>query len=283
MQNRRLLVAITLVGVLLLGAGGVWLASTYPSSYDEPTTMLDEDAPPEFTDKYRIEDTVRISGEPTYIERVFVVDGERFRTQIDTNRFSPDSNATLRSYTDSSENWTTQKGVSGEEVVFDPPEEETIRNETNGGGQSFVTAGPANQSVTEQHQEFASQMGANGYLGLVDYELRGEETYAGRTVAVYEPKDGWYGPAKSLRLPEYRILNAEGSVYLEEETNALLYADVSYTLVVASDYREYLYQRLTGEEVLEHELSWEFTDEGDVEEPEWMDELEDSEWADDLE
>jgi len=285
MQNRRVLIAITLIGALLLVVGGVWLAPAYPSSYDEPTTIVDKDAPPEFTDSYTIKSEVSIDGydHPTFVNQTFIVDDQATAHRAHSRHLGPESNYSI--YTNSSKELSASR-ITRKIDDFgtgDWPEETTVRNETVGDKQIVITAEPGNRSIAEQYAEDVS-FPTDEYLGFVDYDQRGQETYAGRTVTVYEPTDGWYEPSNSdLLAREYRILDAEGSVYLEEETNALLYADVSYTIVVASDYREYLYQRLTGEEVLEHELSWEFTDEGGVKEPEWMDELEDSEWADDLE
>lgn len=88
------------------------------------------------------------------------------------------------------------------------------------------------------------------------------------TVAVYEPRGGWYGESEP-----YRVTSASGEVRADPETNAVESAHVSWDVTAtAGTYAEYVLVRLTGDDPTTHEITYEF-DPGDhdVERPAWVD------------
>lgn len=271
------LFSITSLVVLSALVGTALLASSQPSSYDDPQPVFDTDAHPEFTPTYEIEDELSVikGAETTYMNRVLVVEDETVEYRAKTNIF--DFDEVITSYANTSANWTTTRVVTDESRAgsFHPPEGAIVRNETDGDHHIIDISHSENRSVAEEYDEFSSDYGAGLALKYTDYEHRDEETYAGRTVAVYEPKDGWYEPHPATLLTEsYRILDSEGEIYVDQDTGTLLYADVSFTFVDASNYAEYVYHRTVGDEVFEFEMSLEFFDDGEVDRPEWAEKIE---------
>lgn len=108
-------------------------------------------------------------------------------------------------------------------------------------------------------------------LGQPDYERAGTETYAGEEVAVYRPASTWWdsssGPGAGRG---FRITNAAGEVYVDQETGTLYYADVRYDFVRADSWGRYLYERYAGEGAATVEITYEY-DPGavDVTDPGW--------------
>lgn len=106
------------------------------------------------------------------------------------------------------------------------------------------------------------------------YERTGTRRYAGRQVAVYRAKTGWVktppGPADAQGI---RVTDAEGVLYVGPDTDVLYHANVTYSMVSADTWGEYVYGRHVADEEVTTGFTYEFEPGAtDVERPEWASE-----------
>ncbi|GAB7012821.1 hypothetical protein [Halolamina salina] len=86
-------------------------------------------------------------------------------------------------------------------------------------------------------------------LEYPEYERTGTTTYEGRKVAVYAAQSGWYNTANfESGRTAYNVELASGVLYVDAETDQLLYANVTFRFVRAETVGEYLLNKhLRGE------------------------------------
>lgn len=106
------------------------------------------------------------------------------------------------------------------------------------------------------------------------YLRTGTRRYAGRQVAVYRARTGWVetppGPAAEQGL---KVTDAEGVLYVDPDTDVLYHADVTYSVVRADTWGEYVYGRYVADEEITTGFTYEFERGAtDVERPEWASE-----------
>lgn len=105
--------------------------------------------------------------------------------------------------------------------------------------------------VVDTHEE--SPGGGRGLLLTVlehpGYERTGTTTYAGREVVVYAVQSGWYNTENAeTGSTAYNVESAAGVLYVDADTEQLLYANVTFQFVRAETLGEYLISKhLRGE------------------------------------
>ncbi len=217
---------------------------------------------------------VHADGEPALeFERRFAVDGDEFRYAHEW--IGEGETTTFARYTDREESLSaTRSWIDSAETYErwreDAAENETVRETEDG----FVRIDPDDgvQPVDEQFDAF-SVMGTGHLLSDLSFEHRGEKTTGERTVEMYEPEGGWYERIVSgYVVEEYRVSDAEGGLHLDAETGALVFAELEYTTVDASNHAEYLAERWDGDDVVTVELVYEVREDADVQRPDWVDE-----------
>ena len=281
-RTRTLFLAGFLVGGILLM---LVLSFAYPFTLDERAEVPGQQAEPALIDSHEIEEEIVVHQRDgvlnSELHRQLVVDGDDV---VERNRHDTTEDGEVvtiqrtERYSDTDAEWTTArwelKEAEGAERVEmwveDDEEEEIVDQYIEDQKHVLVVAGEESGNVDERTSDFYHSDAGLWNRHHPNYEQHGEATFEGRDVVVYEPQDGWYPSFGTL--PEYRVIDSEGELYVDAETGTLLYADLSYTVVEASNYAEYFLEQWEEEDVLEIEIRYEFSDDGEVEQPEWADE-----------
>ena len=292
-DHRRVLVVLGCVGVVCLAAAGVFVLDPFADgdagdaatdtagnethSGPEIEALGDlpgEGIPPDFADAYEIEESIAVDGEDEPFTTTFAVDGDRL---LEEGSWFGDTD--FASYYRLDENWVATRETTTDAELFEgwndtTDEDEVVDRDESGGTYTLVTASETNTSVAERFDIFYTQIGAGYVLSNLNYDDTGQTTYEGRTVDVLEPRAGVYD-----RHPDhdtgwsYVVTDAAGELYVDADTGATLYADVSYTIVHASSLWEYA-AALAEEEVTTFDVSYAFREIDGIDRPEWVEEPE---------
>ena len=295
-DHRRVLLVLGVVGVAVLAAAGVFLLDPFAggNAGDSPTDTAGNDTdpqpdvealealpgegiPPDFADAYEIEEMITVEGEDEPFTTTFVVDGDRV---LEDGSWFADTAFT--SYYRTDEDWVATRQTTTDAEIYedwnDSRDEDEIVDREEGAGHdgdgtyTLVTARETETTVEERFEFFYAEIGAGYVLSNLNYDERGQTTYEGRTVDVLEPRAGVYD-----RHPDFDtdwthvVTEADGELYLDADTGATLYADVTYTIIDASSLWEYA-AALAEDDETTIEVSYAVSEIDGIDRPEWVEE-----------
>lgn len=276
--SRTLIVGGVLFAVIV---GGLVFSFAYPFSTNDYANPQGTYVTPSFTEPYEITETVTItevSDERSvyHQQRTLVVEEMELlevHRYTDTKR---DRVIDTIHFVDTDDEWRTTHRQTDEEGTMESwvehaAEDEIVSQADDGSKYTLITASDDEGTVSDHLQNFYQYPFTGWKHYGPDYERQGETTYETRDVTVYEPDDGWYERAGRGAYSEFRVIDSDGELYVDAETGVIVYADVSYTIVEASHYAEYLQARLTGESAT-IEFQYEFSEGGAVTVPDWAEE-----------
>lgn len=267
--------AITgLLCVLLIGSVGLLVYPFSTVTHDPYENELGAGTPPSNDSSFGIEEEIRISADgdrSVELQSRFAVDGEEILYETDATDGDGTTITTSR-YTDLEAEWRATRSWTDSADTYEGWLERAGENETieaDEDGYTRLATGADPPSIEAQF-EGLSTLGTEPLLSKLAFEFVGEETVDGQTVAVYEPKNGWYERVVGGETVErYRVTDADGQVHLDGETGALVAAQVSATLSDASNYAEYFAARWRGDDSRSIELTYDVHEDASVERPDW--------------
>lgn len=239
------------------------------------------DADPSFTESYAFEAEITVHEDGTLSERrhiEFVVDDAEV---VERDYFHPtvDGRAIeLIRYFDRDEEWRSDLLQTNDSETMDARierkgEDAVVDQYTDDDGYVLVTTNEESDSVEDRAVNFYTRSIAVPEVRYPHYEQADERTFAERDVTVYEPQGGWYYyPDTTPPFADYRLIDVDGELYVDDQTGTILYADMSYTVVEAANYAEYMHSRWQNEGMTTIEIHYEFSDDGEVDRPEWAEE-----------
>ncbi|WP_254864120.1 hypothetical protein [Halovivax gelatinilyticus] len=277
MDRRR--IAIVGAGCLLVVGAVTGLLLAYPFStvtHDPYESEFDTSALPSDDDSFAIDETIRIYEDGDFaleLETGFAVDGEHVSLETEWD-VADETTRTVR-YTDLDGEWDATRSWTDSADTYEGWLEHAGENETiepvDDGYVSLDTS--TDPSSIEDQFESTWFVGTDPLLSQLSFERVDETAIGDRSVDVFEPETGWYERVVSgTTVDEYRVTDAEGAVYADAETGALVSVEVTFSVVDASNYAAYVYERLDGGDSYTAELSYAVTDEATVERPAWADE-----------
>lgn len=263
MSIRNALVGVGIVIALLAGGWGVLVYEPAGDMADGPFNATVPDGP------YEATMTIRTNGE-LFMEltvRNDTTDSEQLHRQ----HFSQ---TRLVSYWHDDRQYTYVNETR--EQVFhnhhlDTDENERVLRQDN----ATLTAVLLREDVAPTlRDETAPPPLVSTVMQYPPYERTGTRTYAGTEVAVYRPRTGWVktppGPADAQGI---RVTDAEGVLYVDPDTEVLYHANVTYSMVRADTWGEYVHGKLVANEEVTTGFTYEFERGGtDVDRPEWASE-----------
>ncbi len=269
----RLTIAAVVCLVVLAALATIFVLYPFSTVAHEPyATDLGTDSPPSNDGTFAVDQEIRIDEEGEFaleLTNRLAVDGDEVRYDSDWIR-EAETTATTR-YTDLDAEWQATRSWTDSADTYEDwleyaGENETVDSVEDGYTRLSSEADPP--SVDDQFDGYHT-LGTDPLLSWLSFEFVGEETVGDRTVAVYEPKTGWYERVVSGHtVEEYRVTAADGELHRDAETGALRSADLTFTIVDASNYAEYLAEQWRGESVTV-ELTYAVHDDASVERPDW--------------
>lgn len=273
MDSTRCWAFAGLLCVLLIGVLGLLVYPFSTVTHDPYENELGAGTLPSNESSFRIEEEIQISadgGRSVELHSRFAVDGEEVRYETDV--IDEDGTTATSRYTDLEAEWRATRSWTDSADTYEGWLEHGDENETIEAGEDGYTrlATGADPPSIEAQFEGHYTLGTEPLLSELAFEFAGEETVDGRTVAVYEPKNGWYERVvRGETVDAYRVTDADGLVHLDGETGALVAAQLSATLSDGSNYAEYVAAQWRGDGSRSIELTYDVRDDAGVERPDW--------------
>lgn len=261
-----------LVGTVVLVCLGVGLSFVYPFSTATPQSEADDRY---FTtdgrDEYTVTAETTLDGETVAeLNGTITAEGSRY-----VRMYLFNFNETVEMYRATSTETVYDRHIHDRPVNVTEVRERfgridtrtIVREEHNDEDVTFMVQTKTNRSgvVTKQ---------TRGWKGLfisypltIDLSLLSYERVDERDgIDVYEPQNGWYNGSN-----EYRITGATGRVHVDNETQAVRSATVSFAYTPASNYAEYLETRLTTNRTRQIRITYDVADAVEpVDPPSWL-------------
>lgn len=258
----RLVVGLSLC-FLVIGFAVIYPVSTADPQTTKPASerfSVKQGTTYQATGRIAVDGTLSIA-----YEGIVGPNGERYQTLIEesvsTEQYQREANATVY------ERMVLTDADAAEQrrdrVIED--DDRTLIRETRDEGRTTLV-------VAKNDTNLAADISGSAGLFIRSLQLAGYDavrnTSGGKTV--FKPSNGWYG-----REEPYRIGGATGTVRADRKTNAVVEADVSWTVTSpASSVAEYLLVSLTSEEPRKYDISFSVEDnQTEVERPQWVDRI----------
>ena len=261
--------AWALIGIISVICLGLILASVFPVTHSDPRSDFSrhEKFSVNSGDAFRATGNIIVDGEVRLAFEGAVTNGGAWYLKVVEN------NVTSEKYQPSPNGTVYERlTIAGRERVgqvreqIKKNEDSTLVREDRGGGTAtfFVTT---NTTTTTEPISGTASVIVNS-LSVVGYEQVGTRS---STVAVYEPRAGWYEGRET-----YRITGASGTVYADADTRVVQSANVSWGVTVpAGSYTEYAIVRVMSDDPRIYRITFEYVG-GDpqLEPPVWINDVE---------